>query len=264
MDTTTKLSERVSRLYHVELIVPETTWRSETELSTSYGDWHKPKSDETDVWALIEYTSWSDYSGSLVDKANHKTLTDSFDAASFEDGIDYIDYHGGHGTRALAVRLSSLDADDPDGWLESIVDTLEGLEDYPLADESLHSEMEMESQNEAWESWAKSDFERALLKTLQAHFEAQDNFREWLEYCDVSDFATDAQVSEWFYTLADTSNTYWVNEQGEDMTIDVEDVLKGCSERAHPETKARERAVWNEIYQLAQSACTDALLGGLL
>ena len=258
----TLLSERVKECYHVQLIVPETSWRSETELSTSYGDWRKPKSDDTDLWALIEYSSYSDYSGSLVEASNHKVLVESFDAASFEDGKDYIDYHGGHGTRALAVRLASLDGDDENGWLESIVDTIEGLEDYPIADESEMSEMEMESQNEAWSSWAKSDFERELLKPLQSHFEDQDNFREWLECCDVSDFANNDTIAQWFYTLCDTSNTYWVNEQGSDSYIDVEDVVKGCSEHAHPETIARENAVWNDIYQRAQSACTDALVGG--
>src|ERR1035438_5296632 len=49
---------------------------------------------------------------------------------------------------------------------------IESLEDYPLIDESLHSELEMESQNEAWENSIRTDFRSALGKALVSEFES--------------------------------------------------------------------------------------------
>lgn len=58
------------------------------------------------------------------------------------------------------------------GWLEIILAAPEhaeyveeirrGLDDYPVIDESLMAEEEAEEEAEAWESWGRRDFQRAL------------------------------------------------------------------------------------------------------
>lgn len=43
------------------------------------------------------------------------------------------------------------------------------LADYPVLDDSLHSELECEAQSEAWESWGRSEFKRELEKALKQY-----------------------------------------------------------------------------------------------
>src|SRR5262249_11836238 len=160
-----------------------------------------------------------------VEKSNHKALLDAM-PSEYEDGFEYLDIGGGHGTFAIAIRLDALTAD--------MLETLESLEDYPLIDESLHSELEIESQNEAWESSIRSEFRTELGKYLAASFEHSakaesltdatlESAIEWLE--DGADIS-DSDLAELCWKMADFANEYWTNEQGSDSYLDVEDVVK--------------------------------------
>ena len=61
--------------------------------------------------------------------------------SEYEDGVEYLSYTGDYGTFDIAIRLDSLTDD--------VLETIEALEDYGLIDESLWSELESNSQNEA-------------------------------------------------------------------------------------------------------------------
>jgi hypothetical protein len=226
--------ERAVELNQCELIQPQQSWKS-TELSSTYGEWDSLKAysevDPSKVFILASYCSGSDHSGNLVEIANMKALKESL-PAEYEDAAEYIEYSGGFGTFALAIRLDALTPE--------LLETLEVLEDYPVIDESLWSELETESQNEAWDSWAKADFRTALAKALVSAYEASpasdqldgetdqdyaggyDSAVEWLE--DGADI-TDDNLSHLFMLMSDLANEYWVNEQGSDSYIDVEDVV---------------------------------------
>lgn len=227
--------ERVLELHQVELIAPQIGWNSK-ELSSRYGDWDKVNNqsevDPAKVYVIPNYCTGSDYSGSLLEVSNMKALRESL-PAEYEDGDQYIVYHGGHGTFAIAIRLDAV--------TEDLLETLEALEDYPLIDESLHSELEIESQNEAWESWAKDEFRTALGQALSAQYEASsasdqregetdadytaryDSAVDWLE--DGAEISDD-NLSSLFWKMAELANEYWCNEQGSDSYIDVDDVVK--------------------------------------
>src|ERR1035441_6281160 len=163
----------VSECYNVRFIEPEPAWthwdskpQFPTVLSSSYGDWeevsdHTPI-DPSKVFVMTHYTGGSDYSGDLVEVSNYKAMLELL-PSEYEDSVDYITYSGGHGTFDLAIRIDRLTAD--------ILDAFKSLEDYPLLDESLHSELEMESQNEAWEQDIRQDFKTALGKQLWSVFE---------------------------------------------------------------------------------------------
>jgi hypothetical protein len=230
--------ERVVSLYHGRLIVPQCHW-SGNELSTSYGDWDEVRDhDEINpekTYLIPGYCGGSDYSGDLVNVANHKALVSMF-PDDWEDGTEYLDYSGGHGTFDIAIRLDVL--------TEEIMETIEGLEDYPLIDESLHSELEMESQNEAWSNGLRSDFKKALGRALWDVYESSDAgqtlrpdeteetyqqrldaIEEYLsEECGEM---TDDDLDSLFYPMADLANVYWSNESGSDSWIDVDDVVTG-------------------------------------
>jgi hypothetical protein len=254
--------ERLEALNHVRWIRPQESWQSANrrnpyhgdpkpelpiELSTSYGDWDELKdSDELtpDVYILIEYTRGSDYSGSLVEISNRKALEELCQAAGLEDGEGYIDYYGGYGTRELAIKVQALCGADDNGFLVAIVEAIEGLEDYPLLDEDLHSQLEMESQNEAWESDIRRDFQRALGKYFKSLLEdaGMDQLAEYADDC-YDEWVTDQLADQWFYQLADFANEYWSNESGEGSWIDAEDVVKKGLGRT---AESFERTGWKE------------------
>jgi hypothetical protein len=240
------ITEHILALSNATFIVPKPEWRSSgttDDLSTSYGDWDELRQgtanleaeniDPSKTYVMPDYTSGSDYSGDLVNVSNHKAII-AMMPETYTDGIEYLDYSGGHGTFALAIRFDAV--------TEELIEAMESLEDYPVLDDSLHSELEMESQNEAWESTYRSDFKTALGKALfqewvdspatdQKDNESDDDFSarqdavETFLSDDCGDMSNEV-IDELFYKLSDRANVYWVNEQGSDSYIDVDDVVK--------------------------------------
>lgn len=122
-------------------------------------------------FVMPNYMGYSDYSGSLVEKSNVRSFTETFGELQ---GKEWWLLHGGHGTEAIVVRR---DADEREPEIGEFID---GLENYPLADESLHSEMEMEAHDEAWKSFGRSDFRTALMDEDRAP--EGTSFNEWEEF----------------------------------------------------------------------------------
>lgn len=180
--------------------------------------------DET-LFVLPAYLSGSDYSGGSVEVSNHRLFLEEFGEL---DGVHNV--YGGYGTYAAAVRLDVWRAgadksacswlgNDPDlitcdedgpcahrlrAWLEE-------LESYPVADEEDLCQVEMEAQDQAWESWAESDFARAI-KAL---------FPGDIEELDVVD---SGRFRAWFEALRDKANVYWENEVGNSAHVDIDRV----------------------------------------
>lgn len=144
------------------------------------------------------FLSGSDYSGSLVERSNYEAWCENF--ATGED-VWWTQIPGSHGTYAVAVLKF--------GAPRAAVEWLAPLEDYPLADESRHSELELEAQDNAWESWARREF----LAAIEA-----EHGREPPEGFDVRALFEDA---------AEQAGEHWCNEQGVDMYIDAAAVAKG-------------------------------------
>lgn len=166
-----------------------------------YGRWNQRKDGRYLVPALL---SGSDYSGSLVQKSNHRSFSETF-----ADGENewWADAPGGHGTYAIVIDMQAV----PEDKEEEVAEFLNALSDYPLADEDLHSEMEMEAQNEAWENWGRSDFKKALAEKFdEVDFDEVD----------------DQKLYGLFHEASDSSGTYWENQQGDEMYIDMERIVK--------------------------------------
>ena len=107
------------------------------------------------LW-VPKFASWSDYSGSYVDRANGKALIrDHGDL--FEEG------HGGHGTVWVGIAEDKRLAMTDEQW-EAIKDIIDGLENYPIIDDDLHSEMEMEAKYEYWEEYGREGVREFLTK----------------------------------------------------------------------------------------------------
>ncbi len=191
--------------------------------SVSYGDFKEtdwPESVEAYLGALCEdiekteelyfyvpYASGSDYSGSIVEKANAKCIEDSYEEQDWVHPVC-----GDYNTYAVAIGVTGLLTCDEDTF-DELCETLEGLANYPLIDEDVHSELEMEGANEAWDSWCASDFTRALEK----EYEDRAEF-EWPD---------DSALYEFFVAQCEKANVYWYCEgSGPGMYIDLDAVVK--------------------------------------
>ena len=169
-----------------------------------YGRWCSKKDGH---YLLPNYLSGSDYSGTLVERSNYKKWSEDFAAG---EGVWWGSTSGGHGTFGIIVDLDAIPADIND----EVIEFFDGLSSYPVADDDLHSEMEVEAQNEAWESWARSDFKKALEKKFDVDLDEVDG----------------EKLFELFRDATDRSNTYWENEQGDSMYIDLDRVVKKINE----------------------------------
>lgn len=169
-----------------------------------YGRWEVRKDGRYEVPELL---SGSDYSGSLVTRSNHDVWRETF-----ADGEDkwWTSVIGGYCTYAIVIDMEAI--------TDEAREFLDALDGYPLADEDHHSRMEMDAQSEAWESWGRNDFIRALEK----RFNVED-----------LDIGADSQaLFELFHDTADRIGEYWENQQGSDMYISVDRIVKAVTPEA--------------------------------
>jgi hypothetical protein len=101
-----------------------------------------------------------------------------------------------------------------------MIEELHGLESYPLLSDDDHSELELELQDEAWDSWAARDWAAAVEKLLALHApETADQY--WA--ADTMETVAAEKLRDLFHACCESSNTYWQEEQG-DQWIDLDRV----------------------------------------
>jgi hypothetical protein len=156
----------VRDLPHVELVKAERYDGATPDDPTdggatwSYGDWTQAKPGEA-THALIGLATYSDYSGGVCERSNHRSLR--------RDHPDtFVDVYGGHGTRALLLPVdkpAGWHADDDDNgadrW-QGLLEDLAKLADYPLYDEEDLCALELELADEAWKAYLRHDVTRDL------------------------------------------------------------------------------------------------------
>lgn len=103
---------------------------------------------------LIPYASGSDYSGNLCERSNADVLKERFPWL--------VTLYGGYGTFGVAF-LGKRENQNPE-----LLEALNDLQGYPLVDEDHHSHLKMEVSDQAWESYGRKDWTRALVKLFDA------------------------------------------------------------------------------------------------
>lgn len=109
--------------------------------------------------------SYSDYSGSFVDKANMLALLREFPAIFTKD-------NGAHGWEACGIREEKRLALTEEEY-EAIKDIIEGLEDYPVVDEDLLSDIELEAKSDFWGEYGRSAVRSALIEKFDGYPDVQ-------------------------------------------------------------------------------------------
>jgi hypothetical protein len=161
-----------------------------------------------ELYFYLPYASGSDYSGDIVCRSNALSFGESYGS---NDWVHTV--YGGYSTYAVAIGLTGL-LTCADDTADSILDALEGLDDYPVLDEEALSALESEESDSAWESWVAGDFGKAL--------EAK--------FADVADLDVPAgeALRTFFEDKCESANVYWYNEgSGHDMYVKVDDVVAG-------------------------------------
>ena len=169
-----------------------------------YGTWARAEDGRYLVPGLL---SGSDYSGGLVTQSNHKAWREAFPEG---EDVWWTSAPGGHGTYSIVIALQRV----PEDVTTEVEGFLNGLQDYPVADEDLMSRMEMEAQGEAWETWVAGDFKRGLEKNFKVEFDEVDPIK----------------LRDLFEWASEKANEYWVNEEGGNMWIRVEKIVAQVDE----------------------------------
>jgi hypothetical protein len=169
-----------------------------------YGSWERAKDGRYLVPGLL---SGSDYSGSIVTMSNRKAFMEQF---SEGEDVWWTSAPGGHGTYSIVIDTQGV----PEDATSEVEDFLNALQDYPVADENLMSEMENEAQEEAWENWVEGDFKRGLESKFEVEFDEVDP----------------AKLRDLFEKASDKANEYWENEEGGNMWIRVEKIVAKVTE----------------------------------
>jgi hypothetical protein len=154
---------------------------------------------------LDDDCSWpGGYSASSIYRSNARVFRDEHSKA-LAAGAD-----GDGPGLSLDVRYVTAD----------MIEELQGLENYPLLSEDDHSELELELQDEAWDSWAARDWAAAVAKALQQHApETADDY--WGD--EQVELVAAEPLRELFHACCESSNTYWF-EDGTEQYIDIQRV----------------------------------------
>lgn len=152
--------------------------------------------------------SWpGGYSAPSIYRSNNRVFRDNY-----SQELDLAD--GDADGLSLDVRYVTLE----------MLETIENLEDYPLISDDDHSSLELELQDEAWETWAAADWRRIVERRLDEAIEINqleldaDSVLDSVEDCD-------SKLYDLFRACMEQANEYWSEESG-DQWINLEDVAR--------------------------------------
>lgn len=154
---------------------------------------------------LIEVATGSDYSGSLVEISNARSLKVEFPWL--------VEVYGGHGTRGLAY-LGKRENQNP-----ALIEAIDSLTEYPIYSDDDHSELEHEKTQEAWESDGRDDFKRALVKYFDAQYAPDEH-----DLYGISD----ERIDQLWYDCTERlmGGEDHLNEQGDQIYFPISNVIE--------------------------------------
>jgi hypothetical protein len=165
-----------------------------------------------DNFTVLPLASGGDYSGStMIEKSNYETLYLNNCYNAYDKGVvpDFIFCNSYH-FFGFQVAYRTSQADNRDSV---VYDVLCSLENCPILDENVHSDMIANGESEAWDSWVKTDFAHELNKSFDPHG------------LDVDSLFGEQELQDIFNAACDLSNEYYINESSDSMWINIEKVV---------------------------------------
>lgn len=154
---------------------------------------------------LIEATIGSDYSGNLVEISNARVLKERFPWL--------VEIYGDYGTAGLAY-LGKRENQNPE-----LIEAIDALTDYCLADDGDHSDLEMEMVDQAWAEDGRDDFKRALVEYFNEQYTPDEH--------DL-DNVSDERIDRLWHDCTERLNggESFHNEQGDQIYFPIDDIMK--------------------------------------
>lgn len=144
-----------------------------------------------------DYFSSGDYCGSLCELSNLQTFLEDFT----NPGV--FELYGNYGSSGLAIDVRFA--------TEEILEDLRALQSCPLRSEDALGELELEKEEEAWQSWAESDFRSAVIKeSLELFSSAPEAQQQSLE--EALEETESGALALLLRSLQERGNMYWETE----------------------------------------------------
>lgn len=169
----------------------------------------------------IEYASFSDHWGRMVERANSRYLHEMFSFVTLDTS--------GMGTVYTVIQNTDImQAIFSDDFPEFMV-LIDSLSDYLCLDDELFFKMEQESISEAWKGNIADDFISEIVKAFQGQWDL--DFEAGLEHAksDLTDLINDLsedQLYQVFTDLCDESGRHPEIETGGNVGIDLEKLVE--------------------------------------
>lgn len=155
---------------------------------------------------LIELATGSDYSGTLVERSNARVLKEQFPWL--------VEIYGGHGTFGLAYLGKRENQSD------ALIEAIDALTGYPLADDEDHSNLEHEMAEQAWGDYGRDDFKRALVKYFNEQYAPDEHD------LDSDEFNASVDQLWWDCTERLCGGEAHLNQQGGEIYFPIDSVIK--------------------------------------
>ncbi len=167
----------------------------------------------------FKYTSFSDYSGTYVERSNAKFLRDTFPKL-------FVMKTGGHGTEWTGISKDDLDLINLEEF-EELKKVHTDLENYPVLDDDLQSDMETEAEGEAYNDWIKADFYKELVKAVSERYEDTEEEAEIMAKLEaLHDDEDQSPLDGLFWDSYHDSNENFEVEEGGSFYIHLDRVIK--------------------------------------
>ena len=162
---------------------------------------------EKRLWSIAtlvfcpDYFSSGDYGGSLVELSNLQTFLEDF-----KEKKGVWELYGSHGSSGLAIDIRAL--------LDSeLLEDLSALQSYPVRSEDHLSALELDKEQECWDSYLKSDFLRALERHLEQLLDSAGFSDSQLELLTLAlEQLPESELWPLCSELAESANQYWETE----------------------------------------------------
>lgn len=174
------------------------------------------------------YCGYSSYSNTgYVGRANFNVLTDPASTPDPHGGILTVAYDwDGEGVVLDVLRVPA-----------DVLESVESLESYPLLSEDEHSRLQLEGEEEAWNSWAAREWRDAIRDKLAQYCPAAvvdgnqygpSTAKYWADdqLDAIPDADLDSRLLELFRACCELAGEYW-EEDGDGMWIRIERVATG-------------------------------------
>ena len=148
-----------------------------------------------------DYFSSGDYGGSLVELSNLQTFLEDF-----KEKKGVWELYGSHGSSGLAIDIRAL--------LDSeLLEDLSALQSYPVRSEDHLSALELDKEQESWDSHLRSDFLRALERHIEQLLESAGFSDSQAELLTLAlEQLPESELWSLCSELSESANVYWETE----------------------------------------------------